>query len=465
VVVDGDAAASMTQAVVDEMPLESELPRGAPSDAPFAMGTASIWRRVRRDAVLLGGGSVGIVVAQLGFRAILVVALVPAAYGRLSLILSLYNTVFLVGASGLPNSVARYISVSSPTEDAGIIRSAIRAGAWPTVIAAGVIAVVSGVLLKSPIACLFAAVGLSSLVYSLITTGILRGRGKVVEAAAIQPIAAIAEVAPLAALWLSGVRVTPVSAFAVFCLGNVVGLVAGGYCTYRTTPKDVDGSATENVLGAVPSARELLGFSMWLGLATVGVAVMPLVMRFAAAFDSYSVVATVDVALVLLSIPQRVGTVIVQAVIPHATRALGNNDVTLTISRREHLFMIVPFVIVASIVAFTPVVGTVFGLLGRPGYAKGAEYLALALLAGPARILYGLVQGILVAHGDGRFLAHNSLSITAVASVLIFAFAALGSTVAAFGVFVVACWAVYLVGLARVHSFGSGAQPQLSGGE
>jgi O-antigen/teichoic acid export membrane protein len=227
----------------------------------------------------------------------------------------------------------------------------------------------------------------------------------------------------------------------------------------------VSALAAENVLGAVPSARELLGFSMWLGLATVGVAVMPLVMRFAAAFDSYSVVATIDVALVLLSIPQRVGTVIVQAVIPHATRALGKKDVTLTISRREHVIMIAPFVVAAIIVAFTPIVGTVFGLLGRPGYAKGAEYLALALLAGPARILYGLVQGILVAHGDGRFLARNSLSITVIASVLIFALAALGSTVGAFGVFVVACWAVYLVGLARVHRFGPAGQPQLSGVE
>ena len=122
-------------------------------------------------------------------------------------------------------------------------------------------------------------------------------------------------------------------------------------------------------------------------------------------------------------------------------------------------------VIAAIAVAFTPVVGTVFGLLGRPGYAKGSEYLALALLAGPARILYGLVQGILVARGEGRFLAQNSLSITLAASALIFAFAALGSTVAAFGVFVVACWAVYVVGLARIHGFGRGVEPEALGSQ
>ena len=97
---------------------------GVSAAAPLepAPSAPSIWRRVRRDAVLLGGGSVAIVVAQLGFRSILVILLVPAAYGRLSLILSLYNTVFLIGASGLPNSVARYISISNPSEDAGIVR-------------------------------------------------------------------------------------------------------------------------------------------------------------------------------------------------------------------------------------------------------------------------------------------------------------------------------------------------------
>lgn len=439
---------------------EEQISSGPPTANEEPTRHTSIWRRVRRDAVLLGAGNIGIVLAQLGFRSILIIALVPADYGRLSLILSLYNTVFLIGASGLPNSVARYISVCSPAEDAGIIRSAIRAGTWPTVIAAVLIAIVSGILLETPIACLFAALGLSSLVYSLVTTGILRGRGRMISAASIQPIAAIGEVAPLAILWLSGLGVTPLSAFGVFCLGNVIGLLAGIFCTVRTTPRvSAAEHSVKNALGSVPSARELLGFSMWLAAATVGVAVMPLVMRFAAAFDSYTVVAIIDVALVLLSIPQRVGTVIVQAVIPHATRALGEGEVNLTISPWEHVAMIAPFVVGAIVVGFTPIMGSLFDLLGRPQYTQGAGYFALALLAGPARILYGLVQGILVAHGDGRFLARNSLSITVVASGAIFLAAALGSTMVAFAVFVAACWAVYLNGLARVKRLTSAPRP------
>lgn len=395
----------------------------------------------------------GIVIAQLCFRSILVIALAPAVYGRLSLILSVYNTVFIIGASGLPNSVARYIAVSNRAQDSAIIRSAVWAGAWPTAIAAVIVATVSAVLLRSPLAFLFAAIGLSSLVYSLLATGILRGRGRMALAASILVIAAIGEVAPLAVLWLSGLGVTPLSAFGVFCLGNLIGLIAGIVCTVRTSPRaaETSPSAEGGLLSSVPSSRELLGFSLWLGAATVAVAIMPLIMRSIAVIDSYAVVAVVDVTLVLLSIPQRLGVVIVQAVIPHATRALRTGNVDLTISRREHLVLIVPFALTAAFIAFTPTIGWVFTLLGRPGYAKSAPYLALALLAGPPRILYGLVQGVLVAHGEGRFLARNAWTITTAATVTMLAAALLGSILIAFVVFVVACWAIYINGLRRIN--------------
>ncbi len=421
------------------------------SDGPTA-APLSIWRNVRRDVVLLGAGSLGIVIAQLVFRSILIIVLAPAAYGRLALILSIYNTVFLIGASGLPNSVARYISVSNRAQDSAIIRSAVRAGAWPTVIAAVVVATVSAILLRSPLAFFFAAIGLSSLVYSLLTTGILRGRGRIVMAASILPIAAIGEVVPLVVLWRSGLGVTPLSAFGVFCLGNLIGLVAGVLCTVRTSPRAADTApSTENGLHSVPSSRELLGFSLWLGAATVAVAIMPLIMRSIAVIDSYAVVAVADIALVLLSIPQRLGVVIVQAVIPHATRALRTGNVNLTISRREHLALIVPFVLIAVFIAFTPTVGWAFTLLGRPEYSKAAPYLALALLAGPPRILYGLAQGVLVAHGEGRFLARNAWTITIAATTIMLAAAVLGSVLMAFAVFAVACWAIYINGLRRIN--------------
>jgi O-antigen/teichoic acid export membrane protein len=292
------------------------------------------------------------------------------------------------------------------------------------------------------------------------STGILRGRNHVGASASIQPLAAVGEVAPLAVLWFSGIGVTPLSAFAVFCFGNVLGLLAGAWCTVRTTPRLTESDrAGEGASEAPPGARRLLGFSMWLAAATIGISAMPLVMRFAAALDSYTVVAMIDVALVLLSVPQRVGTVIVQAVIPHATRAIGNGEAQLTISRREHEIMIVPFALAAIAIAFTPAVSIAFHAIGRPEYAGAGGYFALALLAGPARILYGLVQGVLVAHGDGRFLAVNSLSVTVAASVGIFAAAALGSTMTGFAVFVAACWAVYLRSLARAKQLAAAPEP------
>ena len=278
--------------------------RGSP-----VVGPPSIWRRVRRDLVLLAAGNIGIVVAQLGFRSIVVAALVPESYGRLSLVLSVYNTVWIIGASGLPSAVARYIALIAPADDSAIIRSAVRAAAAPTFIAASLVATVAAILLKSPLAFLVGAVGLSSLVYSLLTMGILRGRGRIGAAASVLPIAGIGELALITVLWRSGL-ITPMSAFAVFCLGNLLGLVVGWLFVMRTAPDRASTAiqpTTGHILRAVPTSRKLLGFSLWLSAATVGITVIPLVLRFAAALDSYTTVAIIDISLVLFTIPQRMG--------------------------------------------------------------------------------------------------------------------------------------------------------------
>jgi O-antigen/teichoic acid export membrane protein len=428
-----------------------ELTSPTTGDAPDGI-SVSIWRLVRRDVALLGAGSVGIVIAQLGFRSILVTALSPDAYGHLSLILSLYNTVLIIGASGIPNAASRYIAAIAPADDHAIVSSSIKAAAWPTLVAAAITAIVSGLLLKTPMAAVLAAAGLSSLIYSLLAMGILRGRGHVLAAASILPVAAVSEVSLLVGLRLSWLPFTPNSAFAVFCIGNCIGLLAGVICTIRSNPPRTPEirlpQGTEP--GCVPSPRQLLGFSVWLATATAAVALLPLIMRVVAVIDSYTVVALIDIALVLLNIPQRMGAVIVQAVIPHATRALGTDSASVTISRREHAIVIIPFAIGAALVAFTPAFRSLFELIGKPGYAKSADYLAFALLAGPARVLYGLVQGILIAHGDGRFMARNAWSVTIVASIAMLVAVLLGSTMVAFGVFVIASWLIYLVGLARI---------------
>jgi O-antigen/teichoic acid export membrane protein len=423
------------------------LPTGG-AVGDFSSGT-SFWQRIRRDVAIFAAGNIGVVAAQLVFRSILIAALVPVGYGRLSLVLGVYNTIWIIGASGLPSGVARYIAAIAPADDRQIINSAIRASLLPITIAGILVATVSGYLLRAPLACIFAAVGLVSLVYSLLAMGILRGRGRMGQAASILPLAALGEVVPLALLWGSGFPITPLLAFSVFCFGNVVGLAAGMAFTWKTTPPRI--SADKLVKHYAPGSRELLGFSMWLGAATIGVAILPLVIRSAAALDSYTTVAIIDVSIVLLSIPQRIGTVILLAVVPHATRALHRERAILTISIRENVMTMVPFLILAIIVAFTPLIGWIFDLLGRPIYAKSADYLALALLAGPARILYGVVEGILIAHGQGKLLARNALSVTAVASAMIVTATVLGNTILAFAVFAFSFWAIYLLCLIQVN--------------
>jgi O-antigen/teichoic acid export membrane protein len=411
----------------------------------------------------LGSGNIAVVLAQLGFRGILIATLVPAAYGRLSLILSIYNSAWIIGSSGLPNSVARFRAIGGPAQDSAIIRAALRASAIPIAIATALVATASGLLLESPLAGVLGGLGLASLIYTLLTMGLLRGRGRMGYAASVMPTVGLAELTPLAILWVSGVEITPLMAFAVFCMGNVVGLITAILLARRAGPGDAPSSAaTGEGTRAAPTARQLFGFSMWLALATGGVAILPLVVRAAATLDSYTVVAVVDVALVLFTIPQRLGTVIVLATTPHASQELRRGPLEVMISRREHLVAILPFIAAAALVAFTPIVSSIFDLIGKPEYDQSVTYLALALLAGPPRILYGLVEGVLIAHGQGRFLALVATSITAVASGLIFAAAALGSVELAFVIFVAAFWAIYLCGLWRVTSFGRtpAVQPQ-----
>jgi O-antigen/teichoic acid export membrane protein len=402
--------------------------------------------------MLFGAGTVGVVVCQLAYRSILIVALVPSEYGRLSLILSVYNTLVIVGASGLPNSTARYIALGTHADDSAIVRAAVRAAVWPTALAATGMAIVSGVLLGSPLAAVFGAIGLTGIAYTFLSQGILRGRGQVKSAALILPLAAFSEASLLALLWFSGAGITALAAFGIFCLGNVISLSVGIFRVIRTSPSRTVTAehVKETIHRVAPSSRQLLGFSVWLAIATAGIAVMPLMVRIAATLNSYTIVAIIDVALVLLSVPQRLGAVMVSAVVPHATREVRADKTFQTISRREHLYIVTPFAIIAFIVAFTPIIGWLFEGLGRPEYAKSAVYIALALLAGPARVLYGLVEGVLTAHGQGRFLAFNSLSITMISSCAIFAAAALGSTVVSFIIFTVACWAIYLSGLTRI---------------
>lgn len=436
-------------ASVDTVEPSEAPPSGAPS-SDAGGGQSSVWRHIRRDVLLLGAGNAGTVVAQLAFRLILVAALVPADYGRLSLILAIYNTVWVIGASGLPSSVARHIATIAPADDSAIVRTAIRAGIAPIVIATLAVAGASAVLLKSPLAFACAALGLPGLVYSLLAMGILRGRGRMGLAAAILPIAALAEVLPLLGLW-SFKGITALSAFVVFCFGNVAGLIAGVVFARRSSPRRSQTAIVADASRECPTVRELIGFSMWLACATAGVAALPLIMRAVAALDSYTTVAMVDVAIVLLGVPQRLGTVILLAVVPHASRVLKHGRESLTISRRENLALTVPFAIAAAAVAFTPVVGWLFGALGRPLYAKGAGYLALALLAGPARILYGLAEGLLIAHGEGRFLALTALSVTAAASAAILAAVVFHHTLVAFALFALAYWAIYLGSQARIN--------------
>lgn len=405
----------------------------------------SLWTAIRRDVGLLAAGNVVVLALQLAFRAVLVVALLPVDYGRLSLVLAVYNTIWIVGASGVPSVLAREVALIAPGDDRPVLRAALIAALAPVAVSAVAAAVVSGLLLESPSSALLAGVGLAGLIYSLLAMGILRGRGRVAFSATVMPVTAAGELLPLLAMLAVGVTITPADAFASFCAGNVVGLAWGAGLVRRTMPGRSAGAPVRRFV----AARELLGTSAWLAAATLSVAALPLLMRSAAALDSYAAVAVVDIAILALALPQRLGTVVLFAVVPHAARGARRGERPPSISWREHL-IVIPFLLLAVFVWTAPASLGLARLSGHAAYASAGAYVALALVAGPARILYGLAEGILIALGHGRFLAAASFSASALAAPAMFAAAAAGSTILAFAVFVVALWSIYLLAWGRL---------------
>lgn len=400
-----------------------------------------------KDVLLLGAGNVGYAVGQLVFRSILIVTLVPAEYGRLTLLLSIYNTVWLVATGGLPDGVARHLAIARPEQDAATTHAVFKATLWPTAIGALAMGGISAVMLDSVWAGFVGAIGLASLVYASVTIGILRGRLRIGAASSVMPVTALGEALPLAALVMLGLGVTTLSAFSAFCLGNVVGLAVGLALVIKTKPAV---EAEQERPGSIITPRQLLGFSFWLAIAATGMALLPLAARLAASLDSYLEVAIVDIALVVFAVPQRLGALMVAAMAPHASRSIHFKGAAHRISRREQLLTVAPFLIAAAVLAFTPLVSTVADAIGRPEYSRCGTYLSLVMLAGPARVLYGVAAGILIGHADAKFLALTVTAVTICAATLMFAAAALGEVTVAFAVLIPAFWAIYLILLYRL---------------
>jgi O-antigen/teichoic acid export membrane protein len=316
--------------------------------------------------------------------------------------------------------------------------------------------------LETPVAGLFGAIGIVTVIYSSLAAGVLRGRRHVPSAASIMPVAAFCEVATLAAFWLSGVGVTTLSAFGSFCLGNVIGLAFAVALTVRTAPRNIQLAGLSD---HVPTARRLLGFSLWLAAAAGGLSILPLVLRSAAALDSYTQVAVVDIALLVFMIPQRIGAIVALAVIPHASRAVRRGANVLRITNRQQVLVAVPFAILALVMLVTPSLEWFFDAIGRPEYNKSTTYIALVMLAGPARVLYGIVAGVLIGHGEGRFLGLNVMAGVVIGATGIAVAALLGSTAAAIIAFVAAVWLMYLVALARFNRLSPAHRKPLAGAE
>jgi len=401
-------------------------------------------RALARDLGFLGAGMMLFAVQQLLFRTLALATLPASDYGRLSLVLSVYGVVILVGAMGMPDVIVRTLAPLRPEnvdDEIAAINAAIRASAGPTMLAAALAAGVALAVLQEPLSAVLVALGVTCWVYSLVAAGVFRGRGQVRRAASVQPLAGAMQC--LGAIGLAAFEALSTStAIAVFVLGHFTALGVSARWLVR------DNQSINAYIGRPPSTpdhapipADLLRASAWLGAGMFLTAMLPVVIRAAAALDSYATVAAVDVALTLVAMFQRLGGIVLQALLPHHARATKFNASSPAVSLRVALLTSAPFLLLGLVASSTSAPSDLLSLVGASELTEVGPYLGLALLAAPSRLLYGVAQSRLIARDEPHFLAMNALTTTGAGAVMILALAQSGSVLAAFACFAAMSWA------------------------
>src|SRR2546423_1378121 len=98
-----------------------------------------MWRRVGRDSLILVGSQLGLVVFQLAYRGLAIHDVSVSNYGRVGLLLAIFNGVTVIGAYGVPTSTAR---LDGPADARAPPRRILGFSAWLSVANFGVLALV-----------------------------------------------------------------------------------------------------------------------------------------------------------------------------------------------------------------------------------------------------------------------------------------------------------------------------------
>jgi O-antigen/teichoic acid export membrane protein len=399
-----------------------------------------MWRRIARDSIVLGGSALLMAALQVAFRLLAVHALSVSAYGRVGLLIGVFNFAAIFGTFSVPIAAARLAAQSEGLASGLRVMSiTLRASAIPSLASSiGFAAVVFAVTGSSSLAAL-SALGVVPMVVSIVLAGFLRGKGNVVQAAVVQPVNTLAQLLALLLVVMSHSTTTAGWVLGSFYLGNLAafavaavfirGWIAGSHGTPVDPPRD-------------GTARDVIRFSTWLtvsNLALIGLTVTP---RAVLARLSYQDVAYLDLGLLIYSIPQRLTSSLVLALVPVVARREARGGPVSAPAIGDFLAITGALFAVDALVWQTHLLPAALRAAGLARYSGAENVLLIVLLGAPAELFFSVNSGLLQATGRSRRLASLTAPVLLASLVLASVLAPLGATWLA-GLLALDYWVLY----------------------
>jgi len=375
-----------------------------------------MWRSVGRDSLIFFASACSLVVFQFAYRYLSVRDLSVTGYGRVALLLSIFNGVTVFGLYGVPATVSRLAArTHGRVRDRALLRAASIATVGPCAVATIVMAAATYVVTSSLLDALVAAIGVPPMIWAVLYSGFVSGKGMIWAAAAVQPANVILQLAALVLLTICGVKVTVGWVLASFYLGNF-GAYAAALAYRHRALRRAPVAADEPDLEATP--RGILSFSAWLALANLAVLMLTIVPRISLAHFSYREVAVFDLALLVYTIPQRLRSSFLIALLPIAAVEHKRGTRIAVPGNLDLALVTVLFLLLDGLLWATHALRFLFLAIGMHAYTGSEPLLLIILLAAPAEIFFGLNSGLLQAYGESRRLSLVSVCVLAVAVAL-----------------------------------------------
>jgi O-antigen/teichoic acid export membrane protein len=402
-----------------------------------------MWRKVGRDSAILLASAGALALFQVAYRYLSVQELSVADYGRVALLLSIFNAAAVIGSYGIPATISRLAAGGRSAKDHSLLRSATVALLGPCAVAVLIVGASTYFVTGSVLDAAIAAVGVPPMIWAGLYTGFIRGKGMIWAAGAIQPASVLLQVVVLGLFVLAGESATVGIVLASFYIGNFGAYGCAWLFRHRALRRPVDPCSSGPAAGDA-NARSILTFSVWLSLANVAVLLLAILPRISLAQFSYRDVAIFDLALLIYTVPQRLRSSFLLALLPIATVERRQNAVIKVPNGRDLLFVTAIFVAIDALLWATEAPRYVLETVGMSSYVGAEPLILVILLAAPAELFFGLNSGLLQAFGESRKLFIIGLGVLVVAVALSPVMAMLGSIYLAI-ILVLAYWALHFL--------------------